>query len=230
MCGLCFVMRKDGRSAIKQILKSYERQKSRGTQGFGYVAFNDGKIDDVARNSTEKGIYTSLNALSSEGVMFHHRIPTSTPNFKEGAHPIHVSSPRLKYDYYVIHNGVISNDDYLKKKHEALGYKYTTEMFKREVWMTRDEEYMETTVVTKYNDSEALAIELAEGIEANSNKIEAYGSIAFICIQATKDTGTNELVINNIYYGRNTNPLMIDENSSYFKLSSENGRDRKSVV
>jgi predicted glutamine amidotransferase len=218
-------MRKDGRQAIKQIIKTYEKQKSRGQQGFGYVAFTKGEIEDVSRNATEVGIYKSLKTLESEGVMFHHRIPTSTPNFKEGAHPIHVSNPRLKFDYYVIHNGVITNDDFLKEKHEKLGYVYTTEMLKQERWTTRDEEYVEDTAITKFNDSEALAIELAEGIESNATKIEAYGSIAFICIQADKDDGNNVIKIHNIFYGRNTNPLMIENNNNYLKLSSEGGRE-----
>jgi hypothetical protein len=136
-----------------------------------------------------------------------------------------VSNKRLKYDYYVIHNGVISNDDALKKKHEELGYKYTTQMIKHEVWETRDEEYRETTTTVKYNDSEAFAIELAEGIESNSDKIGAFGSIAFVCIQADKDNGDNVLKIHNIFFGRNTNPLTIEDNNSFLKLSSEGGKD-----
>jgi len=226
MCGLALILRKDGLPAIKQLIKTYEKQKSRGQQGFGYVAFSHGKIEDVSRSATEKDIYVSLKSLGSEAVMFHHRFPTSTPNFKEGAHPIYVSNKRLKYDYYVVHNGVISNDVFLKSKHEGLGYVYTTEMVKREVWSTRDESYVEEKEVIKFNDSESLAIELAEAIESGADKVEAYGSIAFICIQATKYSDKKDINIEKIFFGRNTSPLKIENNNNFLKLSSEgNGED-----
>lgn len=221
MCGIVTVIRKDGHKAIKQTMKAYENQKSRGQLGFGYVAFSNGEVEDVCRNSTEKGIYLALRHLNSEAIIFHHRFPTSTPNFKEGAHPIYVSNPRLKYDYYVVHNGVITNDDYLKEQHEKLGYKYTTEMTKFEVWTTRDEEYTEKTVEVKFNDSECLAIELAECIENGKDKVEAYGSIAFVCMQTTKDDGQNVIKVNNVFFGRNTNPLKLENNNNFLKLSSE---------
>ena len=232
MCGLAFIMRKDGVSAVKQLIKTYEKQKTRGQLGFGYLAFTKGDLEAVDRSPNEKEIYKSLKDLKSEAILFHHRLPTSTPNFKEGAHPIYVSNKRLKHDYYVIHNGVISNDDFLKEKHEKLGYEYTTEMLKTEVetWTTRDGVYSETTESkeTKYNDSEALAIELVESIEANSNEVKAYGSIAFICIQTTKNDGDNVVKVEKVYYGRNTNPLKIEDNNNFFKLSSEgNGEDIK---
>lgn len=235
MCGIAFIMRKDGRPAIKQLIKTYEKQKTRGQLGFGYVASTNGEIESVDRSSEEKEIYKSLKGLTSEMVMFHHRMPTSTPNFAEGAHPIYVSNPRLKYDYYVVHNGVIRNDDYLKGQHEKLGYKYTTEMTmeKSEKWVTRDRVYEtpKSKDETKFNDSESLAIELAEGIEKDSEKIEAYGSIAFIAYQTTKDDGDNVIKIENIYYGRNTNPLKIEDNNNFLKLSSEgNGEEIESHI
>jgi hypothetical protein len=37
-----------------------------------------------------------------------------------------VSNKMLKFDYYVVHNGMISNDEELKKEHEKLGFAYTT--------------------------------------------------------------------------------------------------------
>lgn len=224
MCGIAFVMKKDGRPAIKQLIKAYEKQKSRGQEGFGYVAFTDGEIDDVFRSATETGIYTSLKKLDSKGILFHHRMPTSTPNFKEGAHPIYVSNARLKYDYYVVHNGVIRNDTFLKEKHEKLGYKYTTEMFKEEVWTTRDETYKEKDRVVQFNDSEALAIEVAEAIENGKDSVDAYGSIAFICMQVEKASPDDNVKIINIFFGRNTNPLNLEDNDHFLKLTSEGGR------
>ena len=221
MCGLAFVLRKDGRQARKQLEKTYEKQKTRGQQGFGYVSFSNGILENYARTETQAEIYKSLRSVESTGIMFHHRFPTSTPNYAEGAHPIFVSNSRLKYDYYVIHNGVIRNADELKKKHEAKGYIYTTQMFKKSMWETRDKVYQELYMTIKFNDSEAFAIELAEGIEAESEKIEAYGSIAFICIQTNKNDNVHPVQINKIYFGRNTNPLKLEANNNFIKLSSE---------
>lgn len=232
MCGIAFIMRKDGRQALRQLRKVYEKQKGRGTQGFGCVAFTDNRIDNVFRSSKESDIFRDMRDLTSTSILFHHRFPTSTPNFKEASHPIFVSNPRLQFDYYVVHNGVITNDDSLKEKHEKLGYKYTTEMslVKTSIWKTLGEEYQESKVDdVQYNDSEAMAIELAESIESNDKEVRAYGSMAFICIQCTKKTETQESSIVNIFYGRNTNPLILEDNGMYFKLSSEgNGEEIES--
>lgn len=219
MCGIILLMRKDGRPAIKQLLKTFEKQRGRGTLGFGYVAFDEGVVTKIDRSTGEGDIKHSLREIDAKAVLFHHRYPTSTPNFREATHPIYVSNVRLNFDYYVVHNGVISNDHRLKPDHEKLGYRYTTQMVKQEVWTTNGDAYNEGTPIVKWNDSEALAIEVAEGIENNKHSIEATGSIAFIALQVDKNTQE----VKSIYYGRNTSPLELEDNGSYFKLSSDGG-------
>ncbi len=218
MCGIIYSIRFDGHSAIKLVKKQYDRQKGRGKEGFGYVASKDGVMSDYCRATTEHGIMTELDKQKAKQVneiMFHHRFPTSTPNFHEAAHPIWVSHPSLKYDYFVVHNGVITNDDDIKKDHDKLGFKYQTLLTQQ--WVGRE------GVITsdeKWNDSEAFAIELARDIDDRKTGIgKVRGSIAFICMQVEKDTGKNI----KLFFGRNaSNPLKYKVvQDKYIQIASE---------
>lgn len=200
MCGICFIKRIDGKPASKLVERRYQNQKERGSEGFGYVSIKNGHVENYRRCETEKGIIKRLEAENAEEVLFHHRFPTSTPNFKQSAHPIKVSNAILKYDYYFVHNGIISNDDELKEKHNRLGFKYTTEIEQK--YRSEGNTIFQTTM---WNDSESLAIEFALDIEHGKNGIETVkGSIAFIALQVDKKTKK----IVRMFYGRNAgNPL-----------------------
>lgn len=212
MCGITFVHRIDGLTANKSILKRYHKQKSRGSDGFGYIAIKKNKLKSYKRAKLESQIKTFIDKEEAETILFHHRFPTSTPNFKESAHPIKVSSIHLKYDYYLVHNGIISNADELKEKHEALGFVYNTEITKK--FMTSGETYKQSC----FNDSEALAIEVALMIDKGTKKIEAKGSIAFIVAKVHKSS--NNLV--GIYYARNYgNPLKYCKSKDLISIGSE---------
>ena len=129
MCGIVAGFSKKGKRISKSIMKRYLAQKHRGSQGFGYVMYyKDGKGGSISvgRSIDEAGIRTQIMNENSSIGLFHHRLPTSTPNVEEATHPIFVSNEELDYDYFVVHNGVIRNADELKKKHEDLGYEYTT--------------------------------------------------------------------------------------------------------
>lgn len=219
MCGLGFVIRFDGYSARKKIRKIYFAQKSRGTSGYGYVSVEDGKVTPVARATYEKDIMELLDKEESSTILFHHRTPTSTPNIVESTHPIVVSNPLLGHDYYVIHNGVITNTEKLKAKHEKDGFSYTTEL--KKVWLTPANKYYEAEVV--WNDSESLAIEAALAIEGLQDGITTEGSVAFIAYQVEK--GSQKLL--NVFYGRNySNPLTYTKTNALFYLASEGGSER----
>lgn len=214
MCGLVFVLRRDMHHAHKMVWKRYKEQITRGTDGYGYVAIENGYLKNVGRAESEKEIEPMLSAETAEDILFHHRIPTSTPNFIEATHPIYVSHPELAFDYYVAHNGVIRNCDALKTIHEYLGYTYTTEMTQSYTseWTKNSYNY------GLFNDSESFAIELARTIEGKQTKIDAKGSIAFIAIAVEKDTKK----VAALYYGRNTgNPLKETYGGDKFTLSSE---------
>lgn len=211
-------------------MKRYLDQKHRGSQGFGYVAFykdgKGGKIS-VGRSTEESEIRTQIMNEHSSMIMFHHRFPTSTPNVVEATHPIYVSHDELDFDYFVVHNGVIRNATELRTKHENLKYVYST-IIESEVVThhtskkTGAKYFTGGTKTEKFNDSEALAIEVARVLDGMTSVIDAVGTIAIIAWKINKETG--KLV--SISYGHNSgNPLTISDTSDSFFLTSMGGTD-----
>lgn len=213
MCGIIYVKRTDGKCATKTLLKRYENQKERGTDGFGYVAIEPNTPALPIRTATEKEIKTALEAEKANEILFHHRFPTSTPNLAEVAHPIEVDQPELlKYRYLVVHNGIIRNDDEMKAKHEKMGFTYRTKLTQKFITTTS------TYKSNYYNDSESLAIELALAIENESDKLEAKGDSAFIALQLNRITNAPVA----LYFGRNEgNPLAIEKQANFTVLASK---------
>lgn len=218
MCGIVYVKRFDGKIARKQVIKRYHKQKDRGEDGYGYLTIDPRhKVSKVHRFQFEHEAKAALERSESKEILLHHRFPTSTPNLVEATHPIVVSHDELEYDYYVVHNGVITNDDSLKDKHEKLGYKYTTELFKTYKTSLGGITYNHGSV---YNDSEALAIELARTIEGKQKVANAEGAIAYIALQTTK--GGKAVAL---YYGTNgRNPLCVTLDKQFIAIASEGGR------
>ena len=218
MCGIIHVKRKQGILANKSVIKRYLKQKNRGTEGFGFIEIKNGLVVGGKRSEGEKEILKALEESTADEILFHHRMPTSTPNFIESTHPIVVKHKSLKYHYYVVHNGIISNDKDLKKLHVGEGFRYTTAI--KEQWITKGNVYSNEI----FNDSEALAIDIAKSIE-NKTAMESRGSIAVIALQVDKKT--KEAVA--LYYGRNYgNPLKVELGKDLFGISSESGKDLKS--
>lgn len=217
MCGIVYVRQRNGKPALKKVRKAYQAQKHRGTNGYGFVEIDKGYVGELKRAQFEQEIFPLLSASRATEILFHHRIPTSTPNTCNTAHPIPVSNDILKYDYYGVHNGMISNDSMLKEKQEKLGFRYTTEL--RSGMQGADGLfYRDNTIKARFNDSEALIIDLALAIENEKEAISAFGSIAFIMLQVDKKT--RKAI--RLFWGRNNrNPLKIDLTETYFKLSSE---------
>ena len=216
MCGLLYAFRQNGANASKTILKRFRHQKTRGLQGFGYISIDKGTVKEVKRFEEEASMIESLGKENANEILFHHRLPTGTPNFKDITHPIVVKNDLLKHNYYVIHNGIISNDEELKKEHEEIGFKYTTNLIKRVLYETANYQITDSEE-TLFNDSEAFAIDLALYLENKQEKIKSQGSIAFICLETTKKNH-----IRKIHYGHNTfNPLILEENRDMFVLKSE---------
>lgn len=219
MCGIIYVKREDGIPANRMVEKRYQAQKTRGKEGFGYVSLENGVIKDYFRSSEEIDILEALETDPSTEILFHHRFPTSTENYAEAAHPIKIVHESLEYDYYMVHNGVISNDKELKEEFSAIGYKYSTELtYSVFSWAKK------LLSVYKWNDSESLGIDLALAIESGQTKIKSKGSIAFIMIQTEKGSANAK----SMFFGRNdSNPLKIDFISKcYLALTSAgNGKD-----
>lgn len=219
MCGIVYAHDTGRDKVSKAVLKRFKKQSHRGTEGFGFVAFHNGKLIKTMRAESEKEIEKAIREHDASHILFHHRFPTSTVNVKESAHPIRVSNPRLQYTYHVVHNGIISNAESLKKKHEALGYVYTTTIEKVTQWLTRKTTYQDSE--SEFNDSEAMAIDFCETIEGLQVKMEAKGPIAMIAIQTDKAGN-----VVNVFYGRNGgNPLGTEAHGTFFALRSEGGQN-----
>lgn len=136
----------------------------------------------------------------ADEILFHHRYPTSTSNVRNACHPFSTKKVFEYYNYVLVHNGVLWNENELKKEHEKLGIKYVSEQLDG-----------------SFNDSEALTYDVARYLEGQVDKITAKGNIAFICVQRSHD---GEPVA--LYFGRNTgNPLKMKMTENSITLSSE---------
>lgn len=223
MCGLALCLSKTGKHTGQRMLSLYQKQASRGKLGFGYIAINNGEIVGVHRSTTEAGIKSKLVKDNSEIILFHHRLPTSTKNTLGTTHPIFVSHDELEFDYYFAHNGVITNAAMLKKQHEEIGYEYNTEFTEKTmaIYKQKDSEEL-TSSTTVFNDSEALAIELARFIEGKKSAVATYGGAAFWGVSMIK--GTNK--VETIVFGKNKGrDLCMETNKKWFIISSETGEN-----
>lgn len=193
----------------------YQNQKHRGSQGFGFIEISDKVVGPLHRARFENEIMGMLSPSKATEILFHHRFPTSTPNTEATAHPIPVTHESLRYDYVVVHNGVISNADALKKQFEKEKFVYSTEMFSG--YYQHNRFYRDDYPKVKFNDSESLAIDLALAIENGKEKTESYGSIAFIALQIEKTTRRAV----RLYFGRNDrSPLNLNFTDHIMTLSS----------
>jgi glucosamine 6-phosphate synthetase-like amidotransferase/phosphosugar isomerase protein len=205
MCGIITIINHRDKKPINQIaIDLYENQYSRGQQGFGMLYLNETNEVKISRACEPVKAFLDLKENKSNIIMFHHRTPTSSSNKLEQTHPLLVENKDLKYNYYVIHNGIINNEDEMKIKHEESGYYYKT---------TYKDNFGE-----KFNDSESLAIDLAMYIEKKKDKIETTGSVAFVVAQINKKTKK----IKEIFYGHNSgSPLTFSNNGGVLSIASE---------
>lgn len=223
MCGLIAAFNTDPKKKNKTektgpvnefIINQYEDQHGRGTQGFGIIRIDKNQKIEVDRATEPVKFLLDLYQSPSKMIIAHHRMPTSTENKMSQTHPMYVANELLTHSYLVVHNGVVGNAEELKTKHETLGFKYTTEH--TEKYGGTYPGYPGRTEV-KFNDSEALAIELALFIEGKIHTIGTFSNAAFIIVQIDKT------VINasKIFYGRRGNPLMMSKTRGSLRLSSE---------
>ncbi len=197
MCGIAcaFGMGKKQKEPVNRwIIDTLQDQLDRGMEGFG-VIFIDNNLKVRVERATEISkalldLYMPNNQVKM--IVMHHRAPTSTENKLKQTHPIVVNNGSLKYKYFFIHNGVISNSDDVKDAHEQLGFEYTT--------VCNELKYEKGP--KKFNDSESLAIEVARFIEGYTDTLATIGSVAFVCLKVNKKTGK----LLRVYYGRNASP------------------------
>lgn len=215
MCGIIAAFKTNHEASVnEEVVLQFEDQHSRGVKGFGVVGINPDLSFDLRRSTEGAKFMFDLHSKSWPMMMVHHRFPTSSENWISQTHPILVSNECLKHDYLVIHNGVISLPGELKQEHEGLGFQYTTAYI----------EYSSFSKLQtpKFNDSEAIAIEVALFIENKSNIIKASGTAAFMALQINKETKK----ITQLFFGRNDrNPLNMAQTRGYLFLSSEGKGD-----
>ena len=206
MCGILAAINfgeNNDKSVNNDIINMFQDQRGRGTEGFGIVMIQRNGDYRIKRATNEIKSLIDLYMEEAPMIIMHHRQPTSSDNLINQTHPIVVDNKLLKHKYLVIHNGVISNDDEILKEHEALGFVYTTKH--------------DDLGISKFNDSESLAIEVARYIEKQTKEIGTLGSAAFIAIQIVKETNK----VDKIYYGRNkSNPLKLGATRGKIRLSS----------
>lgn len=213
MCGIIGYISKQKQSdANLRVIDQYEDQFSRGTQGFGLIEIDKNKFN-VSRATEPVKALMDIRFSTAKALVFHHRAPTSTSNKIQQTHPIKVEHDELKSTYYVIHNGVLQNEDDLFKKHTGeLGYVYTT-LEKTETTAYQGYQHWNS----KFNDSEALAIELVRFLEGLSPEMDVKGSAAFIAVEVDKKTNN----VKRMFWGRNeSNPLELLETPSGLLIAS----------
>lgn len=209
MCGIigAFDARKNAK-VNSWVVDQYEEQHDRGRQGFSVTGWNgQGKVE-TKRSCTEAKFMFDLHAKGYAFMLAHHRMPTSSMNALDQTHPIAVRHDGLKSDWLVVHNGVIRNCNDLKAKHKELGFGYATAHLE----VSYDKE------VEKFNDSEALAIEVARFIEGKTGEVGSIGSAAFVALELDKKTGR----CTQVHFGSNGgNPLNVVHDECGIVLSSE---------
>lgn len=200
MCGIVYAKSLVDKPVSKKVIKQYKDQKHRGSDGFGFYAPNENRL---THNTREGRILSLLRRNKSSEILMHHRFPTSTANRRNACHPFSTKD-YFENQYVVVHNGVLYNEDALKKEHELLGIKYVSEQDNG-----------------RFNDSESLAYDVARYLEGEVDKITACGTIAFIAIKRDKEGNPVSL-----HFGRNLgNPLHIKMSKKNITISSEGDGD-----
>lgn len=192
------------------VVNQFQDQRARGIEGFGAIFIDKDNFVDLKRSTGEIKFLLDLYKNEASTVIAHHRTPTSSDNKISQTHPIYVdNSKMLNYRYLVIHNGMVTNCNDLKEKHEKLGFKYTTEYTKT----FGNTNYSDK----KFNDTESLAIELALFIEGKSQAIGTENGMAFIVVQMEKliDKAVK------IFYGRKHGMLHMAKTTGQIRISSE---------
>lgn len=169
----------------------------RGTTSFGFYRPVQNKL---VHNVKETRIKTLLKRTKGENteVLFHHRWSTSTIDVRNACHPFSTKD-MFGNNYVGVHNGVLNNDDKLKKMHDKLGITYVS---------------MQENGT--FNDSEALVYELARYFEGEIDTMGAEGTIAFIVV---KNNAQGKPVM--LYFGTNRGELKMKLTENSLTISSE---------
>ena len=203
MCGIVGAF---GTNATKKVLQRYKAQRSRGSDGFGFIALREGKLVAFERAMRESEIVPhieAVDALKPDAILFHHRMPTSTINVPEAAHPLPIGKKGWQHKYYILHNGVIGNADSKHVEIRKAGYKFRSRVAEVRQYRAGDKLY-EVEESSEINDSEVLGYYIASFMEGERKDIPCAGAIAAIVVQERKGGRCKVYAMRN--YG---NPLQV---------------------
>jgi predicted glutamine amidotransferase len=198
MCGIIYAKNLRDNHPVNNLVKIlYENQKERGQLGFGFVGLNAEQIGTY-RATDEGGIMKYLNGYQYDEIIFHHRMPTSTENTLKSTHPFIIEMGKKRY--YFMHNGIIQNADGLKERHAGTGITYSS------------------GEGNSFNDSESLGWDFCLWLNDRQEKMEAEGSVAFVCLEISRETNRAE----KLYFYRNDGAqLRIYKDETLLLLASE---------
>jgi predicted glutamine amidotransferase len=222
MCGIIATF---GGTPIDDALKQYELQKSRGQDGFGFLALKGGHLVAFKRRTHERGIreeFEEVRELQPDAILFHHRFPTSTENLPDAAHPLPIKMKKWKHDYYMLHNGVVTaNFDHGEDEIEKAGYRFGSRVEEVKYFRCGGKTY-ERVEDSSINDSEILGYYVAALLEGERKDIPVTGAAA--CIVARVNKKSKRVTV---YAMRNNmNPLKVlrtkTKGGTTLLVSSEN--------
>lgn len=191
MCGIIFDSNKNVNAFV---LAQYLSQQTRGVEGFGFAGVSNGKLD-VFKSIDEPSVIAELVNKPYSLMLFHHRTPTSTKNVLNACHPFEVTIDGVTY--ITAHNGIICNDDELYLEQVKRGFTFTSRQFDG-----------------TFNDSETLAIDIAEYLAGKKKRLSVKGMIAFITLITVKGK------VIEVVFGRNSlAPLMLSTDGK--RIASE---------
>lgn len=178
MCGIVGVKVVKDKKIRKSIKRIYSHQMNRGTDGYGVaIGVNGGIVRNRSKGESE--IFNPSNwrgIKNGASVLFHHRIPTSTPNLASCNHPI----MNEKMSMALVHNGMVSGHVEIWDGLEKEGHKFETEITYNSVEKGKRCTYSEIT------DSEVLVHlleghkDFGEGIEKLADTIGYFSAFALI--------------------------------------------------
>lgn len=204
MCGISFIISKNNKNIIKDLLNSLELIQNRGYDSMGICYYDTNnqtfKIEKNASTTNQdcfiilKEKITNKNIQSHIG-LGHTRWATHGGKTDLNSHPHYSENGKI----ILVHNGIINNFDVLKNKLIIEGYKFYSET-DSEVIANLIEYYL----LKKENNIE-------DAIKNTVNDLE--GTYALIIIDTTDN--------NNFYVTRKGSPLLIGTNDNYIICTSE---------
>lgn len=203
MCGIISGLIRDQNSIALDIEYVYNRQKSRGSEGFGLGIAKDQLLRK--RWEDEKDVFGDdfFKELTTDSLfVFHHRKPTSTANRIVCNHPL----TDEKNQFLMAHNGIITN----YKEYDFSHHSFESELLiKRSVYHKRKR--IDHVEIKTHTDSERLVHVLDESLS-----FENFSKI----VRDNSGSSTVILFPTEIWFGSNSQSLeFFDINDNLFIAS-----------